>query len=631
MAALWVSLGLVVLTVFVYAPVRQHEFVNFDDTQYVSENPNVSQGLTWRGLEWAFKTRHVGNWHPVTWLSHMLDVQLYGLHASGHHLTSVLLHVANTLLLFGLFHRMTGELSRSAFVAALFAVHPLHVESVAWVAERKDVLSTLFGLLTLWAYLGYVRRPGFGRYAATLALFALGLMAKPMLVTLPFLLLLLDYWPLCRIAQRPLRQLILEKLPLVAMALASSIVTFAVQQQAGAVKALDALPLNRRAANALLAYVVYIGQMFWPARLAAVYPYPRSLETWWVAAALVALIVVSIAAIRAARRHPYLPVGWFWYLGTLVPVIGLIQVGSQPRADRYTYIPLIGLFVLLAWAIPELLGRWRHRGLALPAAALLAIAACAVTARAQVQRWRSSVALWQHALRVTHENYRAHHNLGHALAKQGRASEAIAHYAEALRLKPDSAETHNNLGHAMAEQCKASEAIAHYAEALRLQPDYQEAHNNLGVALLGQGKADGAIRHLSEALRIEPDLPEAHNNLGVALAAQGRTDEAVRHFSEALRIKSDYPDALKNLALAHSARGTALADQAKHDEAIREFLEALRLKPDEPDFHYDVAVLYFRKGQTSEAVRHFETALKLDPSHQSARRALEALARNKKP
>jgi Flp pilus assembly protein TadD len=454
-------------------------------------------------------------------------------------------------------------------------------------------------------------------------------MAKPMLVTLPFVLLLLDYWPLARAA--PLgawRRLILEKLPLLGLAIASSVVTFVVQQRAGAVKGLDALPLDHRLANAVMAYAAYIGKMLWPARLAAIYPYPASRPGWLVAGATAGLIAVTVLTIRAARRHPYLPVGWLWYLGTLVPVIGLVQVGSQPMADRYTYVPLIGLFLIVAWGVPDLLARSPHRDLALGAAAGLVILGCTVGARRQVQHWRSSVALWQHALAATAENHRAHNNLGHALAREGRTGEAIAHYTEALRIKPDYAEAHNNLGFALAEQGRASEAIVHYSEALRVVPDYVEAHNNLGVALAGEGNDDGAIRHLSEAVRIEPGRAVSHNNLGAVLAKRGRLDEAIRHFSEAVRLEPGYVDAYKNLAIAHGGKGTALAEVGKVDEAIREFREALRLAPPEADRHYDLAVMLVRSGRMSEATRHFEQALELDPAHPGARRALDALRRS---
>jgi tetratricopeptide (TPR) repeat protein len=638
--------------------------VNFDDPQYVGDNRSLTRGLTWQGVSWAFTTRHAGNWHPLTWLSHMLDVRLFGLDAGAHHLTSVALHVANTLLLFGLLHAMTGALVRSAFVAALFAVHPLHVESVAWVAERKDVLSALFFFLTLWAYVAYVRKQRPARYVLVLGLFALGLMAKPMLVTLPFVLLLLDYWPLAR-AQEPSarRRLILEKLPLLGLAVASSVVTFVVQRQAGAVKALDALPLDRRLANAVVAYVAYVGETLWPARLAAIYPYPASLPGWWVAGATLVLIGASVWAIRAAPRHPYLCVGWLWYLGTLVPVIGLVQVGSQPMADRYTYIPLVGLFILIAWGIPDLLSGWPHLRPALGAAAALAIFACTIVARRQVEHWSSSVEVWQHALAVTRENYRAENNLAHALAKLGRTGEAIPHYAEALRIKPDFAEAHNNLGAALADRGRMDEAIDHYSEAVRLLPDYVEARNNLAVALTAEGRHDEAVRHFSEALRLDPTLATSHNNLGVALAKQGRLEEAIRHFSEALRLDPDYAEARRNLAVAHNGLGAALADQgqldeaiaqyseSKHldpdrvdahsnlaaalaargraDEAIRELLEALRLAPGDADLHYDLGVMLARTGRRAEALGQFEAALSADPAHEPARRALAALARRR--
>jgi tetratricopeptide (TPR) repeat protein len=636
----------VAAAVVVYLPVRHHEFVNFDDPQYVVDNRPVQAGLTWPGLSWAFTARHAGNWHPLTWLSHMLDVQLYGLDPGAHHVTSVLLHVASTVLLFGLLHGMTGAMLRSGFVAALFAVHPLHVESVAWVAERKDVLSGLFFVLTLRAYAAYVRRPQPRRYGLVLALFALGLMAKPMLVTLPLVLLVVDFWPL----QRPFtRRLILEKLPLLALAAVSSVITLVVQRQSGAVKGLEALPLDRRLANAAVAYVAYVGKMLWPTGLAAIYPYPASLPAWRVAGAVSILAAVSIAALRTARSRPYLLAGWLWYLVTLVPVIGLVQVGSQPMADRYTYIPLIGLFIAGAWALPDR---------ALAPAAVLAVAGCAVAARAQVGHWRNSAALWEHAVAVTHDNHRAETNLGHALAKQGRTGEAIPHYLEALRIAPDFAEAHNDLGHALAEQGRTSEAIAHYSEAVRLLPGYVEARNNLAVALSGEGRNDEAIRQFSEALRLDPALAVSHNNLGAALAKQGNFPEALREFSEAVRIDPDYADATRNMALAHNALGAALADQRKTDEAmahyaeavrlapdltdghanlaaalagqgrldeaIHEFQEALRLAPGDADLHYGIGVAFLGKGHRLDAARHFEAAVKLDPRHEAARRALAA-------
>jgi len=604
--ARWVSLALIAVNLIVYASVWHDDFVNYDDYQYVSENADVSGGLTWHGVAWAFTTGAAANWHPLTWLSHMLDVQLYGLNPGAHHLTNLLLHIANTLLLFGLLHRMTGALGRSAFVAGLFAVHPLHVESVAWVAERKDVLSTLFWMLTLWAYVAYVRKPRLRRYLVVLLFFALGLMAKPMLVTLPFVLLLLDFWPLGRMAPGPnpagrwapsrewwatVVHLVWEKLPLLALSVASSIVTFVVQRRGGSVVSLDAIPLNLRLANALASYVAYIGKMLWPAHLAVLYPYAQSLPRWWIAGAFLGLIGTTVAVIWASRRHPYLPVGWLWYLGTLVPVIGLVQVGPQAMADRYTYIPLIGLFILVAWGVPDLLVRWRLRRIALPTAAGLVIAACAIAARGQVQYWESGTALWTHALEVTTGNYVAHTDLGVVLARQGRTDEAIREFREALRIKPGYADGHNKLGRALAEQGRLDEAIAHYTEALRNDPASAEAHNNLGLALARQGKLDESTHEFLEALRIQPDSAEVHNNFGVVLAGQGRTDEAIHEFQEALRIKPDYE--------AHYSLGIALAKQGRTDEAIHEFLEALRIKPDDQEARRSLEYLT-RRGNRLE-------------------------------
>jgi tetratricopeptide (TPR) repeat protein len=561
---LWICLGLIAVNLVVYSQVWRYEFLAWDDPYYVTENPNVTEGLTWRGVWWALRAQYEGNWFPLTRLSHMLDVQLYGLHAGAHHLTSLLLHIANTLLLFGVLRRMTGAAGRSAFVAALFAVHPLHVESVAWVAERKDVLSTLFWMLTLWAYVSYVSqfrsKSWFKRYTLVLLLFSMGLMAKPMLVTLPFLLLLLDFWPLGRVTFRAdgphsavaqggersrttgtsggaaapgLRSvgldLVLEKVPLLGLAAASSILTFAVQQKAGSTR-LDVYPLDLRAANAAVSYVAYIGKMLWPSRLAAFYPFPRSIPEWYLIGSLLVLIGVSVVAIRAARRRPYLLVGWLWYLGTLVPVIGLVQVGDQAMADRYTYIPLIGLFIMAAWGIPDLLAKWPYRSIALPAAAALLILVLTVIARTQAQHWRNGVALWEHGLEVTTENYLAHNNLGVALANEGRVSEAVAHYTEALRLNP-----------AWGSGADPS------AQAPRVNSYFAHAYNGLGKALADKGKISEAIAHYTEALRLNPYLAEAHNNLGFALANQGRVDDAMAQYSEALRLRPNYPEARRAL------------------------------------------------------------------------------------
>ena len=587
-----IYLLLVLTTVTVFWQVRNHEFINLDDSKYVTENRHVQNGLTLDSMIWAFTTNQVANWHPLTWLAHMLDCQLYGLNPKGHHLTNVFLHLLNTLLLFFILQRMTGALWRSGLVAAFFALHPLHVESVAWVAERKDVLSTLFWLLTMWGYIWYVERPRLTRYLLTLLAFTLGLMTKPMLVTMPCVLLLLDYWPLKRFQLRqpggdtpattgtfeeqgaPFLRLLLEKTPFFALAAASSIVTFLAQRSGGAVSALDVYPVKIRIANALVSYVSYIGQMVWPRGLAVFYPHPGTrLPGWHAVGAGLLLACISIAVIRAARRHPYLAVGWLWYLGTLVPVIGLVQVGAQAMADRYTYVPLIGLFVIIAWSIPDLLAGNHYRKIVLSMAVGTVLLALTVSSWLQVQHWKNNLTLFKHALKVTAKNYVAHDSLGNALAQQGKVEEAIDHYYEALKIKPNLVNLHNNLGVALLEQRKVKEAMSHYDIALRLNADYAETYNNFGVAWFTVGEFDKAIAHYHEALRLDPAYGKAHNNMGNALVEHGRFEEAILHYSKALETKVHYPEAHNNL-------GVALAQQGKLNEAIVQFKEALLLKPD---------------------------------------------------
>ena len=502
---LLVCVFLAVATLAVYWQVGSYEFVNYDDNYYISDNSHVQQGLTGDSIIWAFTATHIANWHPLTWLSHMLDCQLYGMNPTGHHLTNVFFHLVNTLLLFLVLKWMTGALWRSGFVAALFALHPLHVESVAWVAERKDVLSTLFWMLTMWAYLGYTKRPGVKRYLLILLFFALGLMAKPMLVTLPFVLLLLDYWPLGRIwlgqsgiehpvanqaniaAKKPRTQifrLLLEKTPLFALAAVSSVVTFIVQKSGGAVKALETYPFNIRITNAMVSYFRYISKAIWPQKLAALYPHPgQSLPMWHAALAGLLLVVISTVVIRAGRRCPYLPVGWLWYVGTLVPVIGLVQVGEQAMADRYTYVSLIGLFIIIAWGVPELVKGWRQRRLALGVSAGVLLLGLMVCTWFQARHWKDTITLFTHAVNVTANNYVAHYSLGLALGKEGKLEESMEHSYKALRIKPDYADAHNNLGTALAKQGRMKEAAAHFSEALRINPDYQKARENLEKAL----------------------------------------------------------------------------------------------------------------------------------------------------
>lgn len=542
--------ALIALNLAVFAPVRHFDFVQIDDPVQVSENAQVAGGLTWAGAAWAFTTAHAGYWMPLVWLSHMADVQLYGMNAGPHHVTNLLLHIASTLLLFGLLWRITGAVGRSAFVAALFAVHPLHVESVAWITERKDVLSTLFWMLTMWAYVAYVRRPGRARYLLAAVSFALGLMAKPMLVTLPFVLLLLDVWPLGRVMIRAggagktgragaWRALVWEKLPLLALAAAAGVVAFLTQQQAGAVSNLQVYSPGLRVGNAFVSYVAYIGKMFWPARLTVFYPFPDSIPAASVAGAIALLAVVSFVVMRLGARRPYLAVGWLWYLVTLLPVIGVVQVGVQAMADRFTYVPLVGLFIVIAWSVPDALAaRSVARRVAVPVVAVLVVLACAWTARAQVAYWKDSVTLWTRTIELTlnMDAYHAHMSLGAVLRDQGRFDEAAGHFSEAVRLNPGSAESHNDLATVLQRQGKVDRAIVHYREALRLQPALAEVHNNLGAVLAGQGRFDEAVVHFSEAARLKPDLEIAHVNLALAFARTGRAQDALREFNEVLRI-----------------------------------------------------------------------------------------------
>jgi protein O-mannosyl-transferase len=592
----WLGLGLcallLALEAIVYAPTAGHEFTDFDDPAYVRANPHVAAGLTWRGVGWAFTTAHAANWHPLTWLSHMLDVQLFGMQPGAHHLSSLVLHMANTVLLLVVLTRLTGQLGRSALVAGLFGLHPLHVESVAWVAERKDLLSTLLGFSTLWATAAYVRRPGRARYALVAIVFALGLSAKPMLVTLPFVLVLLDVWPLGRVGvggggpgawvdRRALRASLVEKLPLFALALASSVVTFVVQRHAGAVGELQRFPFGARLANAVVSYVAYLEKAFWPAGLAVFYPYDRALSAWRVAACALILLAVTGAAFALARRAPAVAVGWCWYLGTLVPVIGLVQVGNQSMADRYTYVPLIGVSIMLAWGLPALLPPWPRRSLALGIVASGAVLASAAVAREQVTHWKDRETLWTRALAVTADNWTAHDHLGLVRAAQGRLDEAAAHFEATVRIRPDFEGGHVNLGNLRAGQGRLDDAVRHYREALRLKPSLELAHNNLGVALLRLGRTDEAIAEFTEALRIRPDLVDAHRNLGIALAARGRLAEAGERFRD-----------------------------------------VLELAPADADAHYRLGLVLAAQGDLASATRHLETAVRLLPNSQQARRAL---------
>ncbi|MGA2465782.1 MAG: tetratricopeptide repeat protein [Thermodesulfobacteriota bacterium] len=626
---LCMSLILIVAILAVFCQVRHHEFISFDDKEYVTDNPHVKSGVTLSGTTWAFLAMHSNNWHPLTWLSHMLDCELYGLNPGGHHLTNLMIHIANTLLLFLVLKRMTGALWKSSFVAALFALHPLHVESVAWVAERKDVLSTFFWMLTMGTYFRYVNYPRLHRYFLVLLSFAMGLLSKPMLVTLPFVLLLLDYWPLGRFrlgksidhrigsmnscgSKSSAFSLISEKSPFFVLAAIAAVLTVFAQQRGGTVKSLEFFPIGVRIANALVSYVSYIGKMIWPPPMAILYPYPDHFHLWGIAGASLFLVVVTLLVIRAVRSYPYLAVGWLWYLGTLVPVIGLVQVGMQAMADRYTYVPFIGLFIMVAWGVPDILKGWRYRKIILAVSSSLLLLIFTILAWMQVQRWQDSMTLFEHTVRVTAKNFLIHNKLGNALFQKGEIGKAMTHYQEALRINPNFVEAYNNIGNALFYNGDVQRAIDYYTKALSQAPDYADAHNNLGFALARQGKIEEAITHYQEALRIRPDFAQAQYNLGIALADQGKSEEALAHFAKALRNKSGDADAHNNL-------GVALARQGKGKEALVQFAKALEIDPNFAEAHCNMGNSLTELGKIDEAIAHYREALRIRPSYPMAR------------
>ncbi len=577
---------LTLLTALAYLPVLSFNFIRFDDPLYFSGNPRVLRGLTTDGLAWAFHTRDVANWHPLTWLSLMMDVSLFGQGPFGPHLTNFLLHIANTLLLFAALRQLTNAPGRSAFAAGLFALHPLHIESVAWVSERKDVLCAFFGFLALWAYARYAaaepnrNRPDSRRllfYLLSLLLFELGLLSKPMLVTFPFLLLLLDFWPLQRFppfSGRQLLPLLIEKVPFLLLTLISCVLTLRAQNEGGAVQPLSNLPMSERLANVPVEYFSYLAKTFWPAQLSIIYPIQRPGPAMWLMLpASFAVVGLCSFALWSMRRFPFFFVGWFWFLGTLVPVIGLVQVGSQFIADRYTYIPLIGIFIIVSWGAFMLLSRWRMPVGAGRIAVVFVLASLVLVTRWQLTFWRDGETLFRRALEVVPDNAIAYATLGQYSYEGGQPDRAIEDYRHALALEPNDSDTHDNLGVVLAEQGQADEAIAEYNAALRLNPSNAEAHNNLANVLHHKGRTDEAIPHFREALRLDPDFPEAHNNLGNALAGRGELTEAVSHYRAALDLNP-------NLAEAHCNLGLALVRLGRRDEAVTEFNATLRLKPD---------------------------------------------------
>ncbi len=651
----WICVLLVMATTAVYWQVHEHDFINFDDPEYVYTNPSIYNGLTSQSLVWAFTTPHGGTsyWHPLTWMSHMLDCQLYGLNPRGHHLTNLFFHIINALLLFWVFKKMTGGLWQSAFVAAAFALHPLHVESVAWISQRKDVLSTFCWILTMAAYLRYVKRSNAVAeqtkhsfsylanpwYLLTLLVFAIGLMTKPMLITLPFVLLILDYWPLERFELgrgfktdvpqngespntfsqwRVLGRLFVEKIPFFILSVIISIITFIAQKNVGALTPGEAFSLRARILNAFISYVKYIEKTIWPNRLAVFYPHlcdAVSISSAVIAVLL--LLAISVLILRLATRHKYLPAGWLWYLGTLVPVIGLVQAGGQAMADRYTYMSLTGLFVITAWGLTDISVKWRYRKTILTVSAAAALLALSICTHLQLQYWRNTKTLFDHALDITDENYMAHICLAEYFVEQDQLDQAVNHNLEILRIKPDHTKAHNNLGVILALQSKFDQAIEHFNEVVKIDPNIAETYNNLGYTMVQQSKFSQAITYYTKALQIEPDhirargnIADAHNALGIAFYRQRKLDEAVKHFTQVLHFNPDHVGPMNTLAWLLATRKKA--DFYDPQEAIRLAKKACELSEyQKPIVMGTLAAAYAAAGDFPQAITIAEKALAL--------------------
>ena len=665
--------------VLVYIKVQNFDFVGYDDELYVTQNHFVQKGISLEGIKWAFTTFHSANWHPLTWLSHMLDYELYGMNPAGHHWTNIELHIANTVLLFLILFKMTGALWKSAFVAALFALHPLHVESVAWISERKDVLSTFFGLLTIGAYYRYAKNPSTKYYLLVIAFLSLGLMAKPMLVTIPFVLLLLDFWPLKRFQYqsgfylklekengdvvRKNYRIILEKIPLFIIVVISCIVTFIAQKSEGAVKALWALPLKYRIGNAVVSYADYVLKAIWPHKLAVFYPYPgKTPPSWQIVGGAFLIVTACYWAIRAAKKYPYIPVGLFWYLGTLVPVIGLVQVGDQAMADRYTYLPLIGIFIIVSWGVPDLFKKLRYltsslrspsyagqaevrdqrlevgslgievegqrsavreqqsitsssvlvlfnkrrfQNIFLGISAGIILVVLSWKTFYQLNTWKNGITLFEHAVSVTENNYQAHNNLGTAYYPID-LDKAVFHYRAALKIKPKFAMGLNNLGNTYRKKGKIDEAVKCYLKALQIKPDDFDTLTNLGIAFVNKGDYDRAVLYFKKALKIDPQKPDARVNLANVLFLQSKPDEAITQYREILQTDSENADAHYNLAFV-------LSSEKKYNEAVLHYKETVRIDPEYSKAHYNLGDIYLNQGKVAEAFMHYAEVIKIKP------------------
>jgi tetratricopeptide (TPR) repeat protein len=656
---LLISAALVILILIPYGQVKNHDFVNFDDPFHVSENQILRNGFTLEGMVCPFTDCAVSEnlplWHPITWLSLMLDYRLYGLKPAGYLLTNLLLHVLNTLILFFILNHMTRAPWRSAFVAALFAVHPLHVESVAWVSERKDVLSTFWGLLTIVTYLYHVKKPALWKYILMTGLFSLALMSKSMLVTLPFALLLLDFWPLRRfsfIEQPPsavqkitgateakqtgkkrsrkstaeikdkshkqlsraaigsIGPLLLEKVPLLILSLLSSFITFYFHQKTGGI--ITTIPFLHRLENAILSYATYLFKSFCPINLAVFYPFQDPLPAGWTAVSAVLLLFITAGILHFRNRKPYLLTGWFWYIGTLVPVIGIVQAGNQAMADRYTYIPLIGLSIIVAWGTYDLLKKWPRHKMVLTAAASIVLATLVAVTWKQVGYWKNSLALFEHAIAATQDNYLAHHQLGMFYADRGNVGEAIRHASEAVRLKPGYALSHIGLGNALLDGGKLEEAEGQFRETIRLDPHFQEAFLGIGRVLQARGRIEESKTYFQKALNINPKYPRAYLLLGDVLSAQGKTDDAMACYRKAAELNPDYADA------AYNNMGIVLRSQGRIPEALSRYREAIRLNPRNVSARMNMGNILVSQGQIEEGIGQFREVVRIDPGNTNA-------------
>lgn len=612
-----ISIALLIVTFSAYWKVLSNPFVQYDDPNYVTENTYVLQGLTRASVAHAFHIEY-SNWHPVTWLSHMLDVQLFGLEAGKHHRTSLAIHALNVVLLFLLLVWMTKAPWPSAFAAALFAIHPLHVQSVAWISERKDLLSTLFWLLTLAAWLRFVKSRTPAWYGLSLALFSLGLMSKPMIVTLPFTLLLVDIWPLGRLsfslkqASKQIGGLLFEKAPFFALSAASCVITFIAQKSGGLVVPLEELSYESRVGNAACAYIAYLGKTPWPTSLTAFYPQQsRTVLSWPVAGAFLLLAGITVLVVRSAKRAPYLAFGWFWYLGTLVPVIGLVQVAGQAMADRYTYVPLIGVFIATAWGLADWANQHRTFRYAIAAMAIACLVPLLALTRVQTNYWAGDREMWQHAIEVTSNNYVAENNLGTYYMTQGKTDEAITYYREAVRSAQGYADGWSNLGLALAKLNRTSEAIECFRRAVEINPDQTDGWTNLGLALGKQNRPAEAIECFQREVTRTPGDAHAWLNFGVALVKLNRYSEGIDCFQKALEMNPDYTDARLNL-------GSALDHENRPSEALEHYELALRTKPGAAQILNSMGLVLCRLNRLPEAIDRFHQALKADPNFADA-------------